>query len=38
MRNDNVIMISELVKDVGEPIIANTNDSISMQVQKLWET
>jgi hypothetical protein len=34
MRNDNVIMISELVKDVGESIVANTNYGISMQVQR----
>jgi hypothetical protein len=34
MRNDNVIMISELVKDVGELIVANTNCRISMQIQR----
>jgi hypothetical protein len=34
MRSDNVIMIGELVKDVGESIVANTNYGISMQVQR----
>jgi hypothetical protein len=34
MRNDNVIMISELVKVVGESIVANTNYWISMRVQR----
>jgi hypothetical protein len=34
MRNDNVIMISELVNDVGESIVTNTNYGISMQVQR----
>jgi hypothetical protein len=35
MRNYNVIMISELVKDVvGESIVADTNYGISMQVQR----
>jgi hypothetical protein len=34
MRNNNVIMISELVKDVGESIVANTNYGISVQVQR----
>jgi hypothetical protein len=34
MRNDNVILLSELVRDVGESTVANTNYGISMQVQK----
>jgi hypothetical protein len=34
MRNDNAIMISELVKDVGESVIANINYGISTQVQR----
>jgi hypothetical protein len=34
MRKDNVIIISELVKDAGESIVANTNYGISMQVQR----
>jgi hypothetical protein len=33
-RIDNVIMISELVKDVGESIVANINYGISVQVQR----
>jgi hypothetical protein len=33
MRNDSV-MISRLVKDVGELIVANTNYGISMQIQR----
>jgi hypothetical protein len=33
MRNDNV-MISELVKGVGESIVANTNYGITVQVQR----
>jgi hypothetical protein len=28
------VIISELVKDVGELIVANTNNRISMQVQR----
>jgi hypothetical protein len=34
MKNDDVIMISELAKDVEESIVAKTNYEISMQVQK----
>jgi hypothetical protein len=40
MRNDNVIMINELVT-VVESIVANTNYGISMQCKcrgKLWES
>jgi hypothetical protein len=33
MRNGSVIIISELVKDVGEWIVADTNYGISVQVQ-----
>jgi hypothetical protein len=34
MRNSNMIVISELAKDVGESIVANTDYGISMQVQR----
>jgi hypothetical protein len=34
MRNNNVILISELAKDAGESILANTNYGISIQVQR----
>jgi hypothetical protein len=34
MRNDDVIMISEVVKDLEESTVANTNYGISMQVQR----
>jgi hypothetical protein len=34
MRNDNVIMISELVKDVEEPTVAKTNLGISIEAQR----
>lgn len=39
MRNENVVMISELVRDVGEPITANTNYRFGCNYRgKLWET
>jgi hypothetical protein len=34
MTNYNMIMISELEKDAGGSIVANTNYGISMQVQR----
>lgn len=34
MRDNNAIIITELVKDVLESIVANTNYGTSMRVQK----
>jgi hypothetical protein len=34
MVNDNVIVISEMVKDVGESVVADTNYGVSVQVQR----
>jgi hypothetical protein len=34
MGNDNVIVVSELVRDVGESMVTNTDYRISMQVQR----
>jgi hypothetical protein len=34
IRNYNVVMISELVNNVGESIVANTNYGIAMRVQR----
>jgi hypothetical protein len=33
-RHNNVIMISELVRDVGESMVANTKHGISLQIQR----
>jgi hypothetical protein len=39
MRKYNATVINEMVKDVGESIVANKNYGISMQYRgKLWET
>jgi hypothetical protein len=34
MRNENMVMVSEMLGDLGESIIANTNYGISMQAQR----
>jgi hypothetical protein len=34
MGNDNAIIVSESVRDVGESIVAGTNCGISRQVQR----
>jgi hypothetical protein len=34
MRNNNVIMVGEMVKHVGESIVANKRYGISLEVQR----